>query len=293
MAERAKQRGDSPDGWEEGAAVVPLTVAGVDELRISWWSPLGRPEIARYARRFPDLVWRVRGERDFVIGGLWRGRPEIGLLVYLSANRHRAPLLARLLESFRQRGVRAVILSDSEVGERLKWYLENGWRLFEEIVVYERPHCRPIGVKTGELEITPFRMEELDKLMAVDRAAFPWLWWNDREDFQTYVSAGDVSCYVAKLGQEMVGYVSFTVHDRQGHLDRIAVLPGFQGHGYGTELLSVAIDSMASAGARKVSLTTQINNRRSQALYEKYGFRRARGSQRLYGVWLNSRRTGT
>ena len=69
---------------------------------------------------------------------------------------------------------------------------------------------------------------------------------------------------------------------------RIAVIPGRQGAGYGLETLHFAIARLSDLGARRVGLSTQADNFRSQQLYERYGFRRTGGNDyTIYGQWLD------
>ncbi|MBI5957029.1 MAG: GNAT family N-acetyltransferase, partial [Chloroflexi bacterium] len=75
--------------------------------------------------------------------------------------------------------------------------------------------------------------------------------------------------------------------DHLGHLDRLGIHPSRQGLGYGADLLAFAIQRMASQGARRVGLSTQAENGRSQRLYEGFGFRRTGDSYQLYGLWLD------
>ena len=68
---------------------------------------------------------------------------------------------------------------------------------------------------------------------------------------------------------------------------RIAVIPERQGSGYGLETLHFAIARLSDLGARRVGLSTQADNLRSQQLYERYGFRRTGGNDyTIYGQWL-------
>ena len=43
---------------------------------------------------------------------------------------------------------------------------------------------------------------------------------------------------------------------------------------------------MGALGARRVTLSTQEDNHRSQALYERFGFRRTRWAYEIWGLWL-------
>ncbi|MEX2314954.1 MAG: GNAT family N-acetyltransferase [Thermomicrobiales bacterium] len=73
----------------------------------------------------------------------------------------------------------------------------------------------------------------------------------------------------------MVAYTGTTRFRTWGLLDRIAVAPDLPGRGLGKVALDWAVMTLARSGARRVGLSTQARNTRSQQLYESYGFRRA------------------
>jgi ribosomal protein S18 acetylase RimI-like enzyme len=63
-----------------------------------------------------------------------------------------------------------------------------------------------------------------------------------------------------------------------------------QGQGVGAYQLRQAIALMEQKGAKRVTLSTQLNNTRSQALYEAYGFHRVKSLEyNLVGKWLPDR----
>ncbi len=72
-----------------------------------------------------------------------------------------------------------------------------------------------------------------------------------------------------------------------GHIDRVAVIPDLQGQGLGTDAVRFALRRLATAGAKRIGLSTQRGNIASQKVYERLGFRRAIASDyRLYGKIL-------
>ena len=83
-----------------------------------------------------------------------------------------------------------------------------------------------------------------------------------------------------------MAYFGVTLFPDWGHLDRIAVVPLQQGRGFGLETLGLAVATMRKRGARRVGLSTQRSNRRSQQLYERFGFQRTPAHDyRLFGAW--------
>jgi ribosomal protein S18 acetylase RimI-like enzyme len=135
-------------------------------------------------------------------------------------------------------------------------------------------------------------MDDLAALLSVDHAAFPWLWWNNVAEFAAYARVPGVELYVGRDARDVpVAYVGLTHFRGWGHLDRIGVVPGVQGTGYGLEALRFAVHLLRSGGATRVGLSTQANNTRSQHLYHRYGFQRTyQNDYNIYGVWVNPNR---
>jgi ribosomal protein S18 acetylase RimI-like enzyme len=92
-----------------------------------------------------------------------------------------------------------------------------------------------------------------------------------------------VEIYLGLIDGIPVSYVGITTFPSWGHLDRIAVDPDLQGKGYGRFALAFAVETLLARGARKVGLSTQSTNERSQRLYLKYGFRRTNDHD--YDLW--------
>ncbi|MGH2618799.1 MAG: GNAT family N-acetyltransferase, partial [Thermomicrobiales bacterium] len=117
------------------------------------------------------------------------------------------------------------------------------------------------------------------------------LWHNSRTEFDVYLRIPGVDVSLLEAGGEPVAYIGITHFAGWGHLDRIAVLPGQQGRGFGREALGLAVDIMRRQGARRAALSTQLTNRRSQRLYERFGFRRTyEHDYRLFGRWRRPER---
>lgn len=279
-------------GHPDEAEIEPLTSDGAQRLRPSLFGRFTPEELGRRVEANPELAWVVPGQNHYAIGGRWRRRQEIGEIVEISRGPYRLPLLRRLLRAFDETGTVLVVLDLEESGSDGGFYAAEGFRTIERIVEYERRGCRH-GVPVSSVPTRLYRTEDLDAVLAIDQVSFPWLWRNSREEMIAYERALGVRVCVSLESDLPVGYVGMTVRGVSGHIDRLAVRREHQGRGHGSALLALALDEMDRLGVRRVTLSTQEGNHRSQALYERFGFRRGRWTYDIRGLWLREPQEAT
>ena len=112
------------------------------------------------------------------------------------------------------------------------------------------------------------------QLLALDNAAFPWLWRNSLDEFWEYLDTPGVQVLAIHDRDQIVAYIGVTEFEGWGHIDRVAVQPDRQGEGFGQIAVTLGLDALREGGARRVGLSTQRSNVRSQRLYERLGFQR-------------------
>ncbi|MBI3966794.1 MAG: GNAT family N-acetyltransferase, partial [Chloroflexi bacterium] len=278
--------GDSP------LQIVPLGAEDVSRLRRPLNSWFNLASLRDHLEQNPRLAWRVQGTDEYIVGGSWRRRNEIGSVDELAGRRHRALLLDRIIEVFRAQQRALIVLGYREQEEALPFYRYNGFDQIDEIVRYEKPNTVVSAEDPPGLEIRRFRLEDLEDVVAADHDSFTWLWWNSAAEFLWYAALPEVTIRIGVAGGRIVGYAGYTLHEREGHLDRLAVASPYQGRGFGRALLSDTLRLLGAASARRVALTTQVDNTSAQALYEQYGFRRTSIRHAIYGYWLESRPHG-
>lgn len=268
--------------------LLPLEPADTPLLRIPWLSNYDTTSLAHHLAESDAPSFWVPTTGEYVIGGWWRGRHEIGSIVELAARGATSQrLVERLVDAFVARGVQAVIPSIGEVWRDGRWYRQHGFAEIDRIVTMVLAPLRPVEAPAGPLELRPYQPRHLEALIAVDRASFPWLWWNDPTDFERYEALSEVTVLTGWVGSEMVSYASSTLRGTRGHLDRLAVRRGDQGRGFGRAMLLGALADLAARGAREVALTTQVTNRVAQALYRSVGFRRTDEVETVLGRWTS------
>lgn len=276
-----------------GDHIALLTPETIPLLRLPWDGRFSPRELSDIASSEPALsVWN-RQTGEFLVAGRWRHRSDIATILELGATGGAIELIDAFSQVSASRGIEVVVASEQAERRKREFYINARFDLLEEIIIYEmaRIRSRPPelrGLRFRELHLDDDAM--LETVIALDHQAFPWLWWNSPAEFQEYISAPGVRL---DIGYDPTGravaYVGVTRYRSWGHLDRIAVAPDVQGRGYGRAALDFAVMTLASAGARRVGLSTQARNTESRSLYESYGFRRSHSHDyHLYGRALTA-----
>jgi len=74
-----------------------------------------------------------------------------------------------------------------------------------------------------------------------------------------------------------------TVAERVGHTTQICVMPGYQGHGIGRDLMEASIRALRDRNYESLSLTVTATNKKAVELYEHLGFKTIKTF--AAGVW--------
>ncbi len=269
--------------------VLLLTPEAVGQLGLGLRNRVGAGDARAILKTYPGRsVWTPE-THEYALVAPWRHRCDIAAVQELAAVRHAETLLAAVVERCRAAGDALVLVVELDETRRPAAYARAGFLPIEEVVTYELE--RPDATSpTGPLAFTPVSStegEDLIDLLRIDHSAFPWLWWNSEVEFASYIGTPGVQVFLGRWYGEPVAYVGVTSYGAWGHLDRIAVDPRAQGTGLGRQALGFACATLATRGARRVGLSTQRDNVRSQRLYERFGFRRSRAyDYRLYGAAL-------
>lgn len=103
----------------------------------------------------------------------------------------------------------------------------------------------------------------------------------NQPELQVYVDdfghkEGDI-CFVAEVGNEIVGAVWVRIMDDYGHVDdktpsfAISLLKEYRNYGIGTELMKTMLDELKKNGYKQSSLAVQKQNY-AVRMYKKVGF---------------------
>lgn len=170
-----------------------------------------------------------------------------------------------------------------------EWLVEplqkRGFETREWIVAFERSGTDlPAEPIQTPATLRSVHFNDLPALLTLDDLAFEHIWHKSAGNFSEALARAN-SFTVAIVDERIVAYQWSELYGKHAHLTRLAVHPNYQGHGIGAQLLHRAITDSLALGADWISLNTQENNLRSQALYERFGFVNTR--QRVPVLWLD------
>jgi GNAT superfamily N-acetyltransferase len=268
-------------------SIVPLELRDVSQLRIGWRSRLAADDIRRVLNQLPGRSMWDRQTYEYGIVAPWRNRTDVVQIAELSAVLHPEEMVIAISERARELGASLTVMVEVDESRRSSFYDRCGFTHIEKVITFEiERRDAPRVVRPRELTfvpVDPANNEMRQTLLRLDNRSFPWIWWNSDLEFRLYGKTPGVEIYLGLIEGQPVSYVGITTFPTWGHLDRIAVDPGLQGKGYGRFTLAFAVETLLARGARKVGLSTQSTNERSQRLYLKYGFRRTNDHD--YDLW--------
>ena len=135
-------------------------------------------------------------------------------------------------------------------------YERAGLEMLEEVITYELGAGREPWSSSEHIRLVRVQANDeaaIDLVSSIDQASFPWLWRNNRAEFDVYLQTPGVEVWLVESGDEPVAYFGVTLFPDWGHLDRIAVVPEQQGKGFGLETLGLAVETMRKRCARRVA----------------------------------------
>jgi ribosomal-protein-alanine N-acetyltransferase len=127
-------------------------------------------------------------------------------------------------------------------------------------------------------QLVAMREQDLDEVMAIERAIYTHPW--TRGNFGDSLRAG-YECRVLRIGAVLTGYFVLMVGAGEAHLLNLSIAAARQRVGHGSRLLGEAMTLARQRGARSLFLEVRPSNRGAQALYTRFGFRKA-GVRRAY-----------
>jgi [ribosomal protein S18]-alanine N-acetyltransferase len=138
-----------------------------------------------------------------------------------------------------------------------------------------------------ELHAAPMSAADLDAVMAIERAAYPFPW--TRGNFIDSLAAGYDMPTLRDAAGAILAYSVAMDGVQEAHLLNLTVAPAWQRRGLALVLLDALVARARRLGHARLWLEVRESNARAQAVYARYGFTEA-GVRRAYYPADGSRR---
>lgn len=124
-------------------------------------------------------------------------------------------------------------------------------------------------LKPLEMAFRPMQVEDLDELLRIERAAYPYPWTHG--NFHDCLTAG-YSCWVGEIEGKLAGYwLMMNVVD-EGHILNCCIAPHWQRQGFGRQLMAHLFQVAQGHNTQSLFLEVRLSNEPAKRLYESLGF---------------------
>ena len=120
-----------------------------------------------------------------------------------------------------------------------------------------------------EMVFRPMRPEDLDALIKIERAAYPYPW--SLGNFRDCLESG-YSCWVGEVEGALAGYWVMMQAVGEGHILNCCVAPAWQSRGFGRSLVEHLIDTARNHMTEVLYLEVRPSNTPAVNLYQRIGF---------------------
>ena len=123
--------------------------------------------------------------------------------------------------------------------------------------------------KTLHVLVRNLTEEDLDRLIEIEHAAYPFPW--TRGIFADCIRVG-YDCTGLQVGSALIGYTIQSLAAGENHLLNLCIEPDWQGNGYGNLMLDHAIRLAGEKNCSCMFLEVRPSNPAGMGLYERKGF---------------------
>lgn len=157
----------------------------------------------------------------------------------------------------------------------------SGFEHTTDVVFLEWSQPNPPSHSTMVGSLRLMRPTDLEAVFTVDQRAFKDIWRLSRSTLQQAFYSASYATLLERSG-DVVGYQITTRSPYGGHIARLAVHPDHQNQGIGHGLVADVLQQLSPSGNARVTVNTQVDNRRSLRLYKRLGFRETDARHPVY-----------
>ena len=123
-----------------------------------------------------------------------------------------------------------------------------------------------------EIQIEQMTKDDLKQVMEIEKDSFPDPWHVSFYKRLLHPQKEHSYLYVARLHNEVIGYVVFYINCGEAHIMNIAVAAEHRRQGVGRTLILFALDIIKTNDADVIFLEVAVNNSAACQLYRQFGF---------------------
>lgn len=121
---------------------------------------------------------------------------------------------------------------------------------------------------------------ELEELIELESLCFDYHW--TPEQFLMGLERGIYEILGVRSGEQLAGYIAFSLIGEEMEILNLAVHPDFRGRGLGTALLERAFVICIKKGIKTSFLDVKVSNAPAIGLYKKFGYVRIGVRKKYY-----------
>ncbi|MFK2827187.1 ribosomal protein S18-alanine N-acetyltransferase [Bacillus sp. B190/17] len=123
----------------------------------------------------------------------------------------------------------------------------------------------------SEMSIRLMTVDDIEEVHEIDISCFTTPW--TKESLMNEVNNNYFALYyVAEYEGKPIGYCGMWLVLDESQITNIAILPEFQGRGFGEKLFVFVMNAAKEKGASVMTLEVRVSNTAAQGLYQKLGF---------------------
>lgn len=127
------------------------------------------------------------------------------------------------------------------------------------------------GRKTGNLTLRTAGADDIPAMVEIENRCFSRP--NTEESFRREIEGNpDMDYALAEVDGKPAGYAGLWRVAGEGHINNVAVDPGYRKRGIGTEIIKKLMDDARKEGIKEFTLEVRPSNEAAIALYRKFGF---------------------
>jgi len=244
------------------------------DMKLNWNILCNRPQ-----NELNDFLYYVDGQL-------------VGFLALFSFNLQEGEISGMVHPAYRRRGIFSILLKAasqecrrrnlpkllliveqaSPAGQAFVQHLSTTYHHSEYKMVLEEPRLTNT-LSNQRLHIRPTCLEDLQVLSHITALAFAM----PEKDVDWYsedtLSQADHRYYVGEIDGIVIGKIDVSLSEDAGLIFGFAVLPEYQGQGYGRQILAHAVSEILSGGQQNIWLEVLTDSKRALLLYQSCGFK--------------------